>query len=267
MTRNLFLKVQKRRSAAEHEYNILKRLTGKYKCRQHVLCAFDYKYDEDKKEALIAMQYVQGKTLFDIFQKCGTFDDNQKMRKQGCPDYLKIFLEIAKAVKVFHDNGIAHLDLKPENILITKNYNPVIIDFGLSCFERDINTVNKKGKKIEISLKDRCNPKYYGGTGGYLAPEVGHSSVKNFEKVDIFALGVIFFILMIGGFPYNDDFKTNYLYLLQDLDINIKYANLLKELIFYMLDKNRKTREPNNIDYVVKILTKIYDANNPKEVK
>ena len=50
--------------------------------------------------------------------------------------YINIMRNLLKAVKYFHDLGIAHRDLKPENIIINPhdNWMPYIIDFGLSEF-------------------------------------------------------------------------------------------------------------------------------------
>jgi len=51
--------------------------------------------------------------------------------------YIKIFQDIANAIKYLHDNKFLHLDIKPANIVIfVKNDHPIakLIDFGSLCY-------------------------------------------------------------------------------------------------------------------------------------
>ncbi len=90
---------------------------------------------------------------------------------------------------------MAHLDLKPENILIDDDLKLKICDFG---FSQDVNnriTTNK-------------------GSDGYKSPEIYRASFEGFdgEKADIFALGVILFIMIFGIPPFTIASKDNCLY-------------------------------------------------------
>lgn len=76
------------------------------------------------------------------------------------------------------------MDLKPENILIGEKCILKLVDFGFSCFLKDCD-----GQRL--------------GSEGYMAPEVLNKSYKNGVKVDIFAAGVILFILCTGLFPFS----------------------------------------------------------------
>jgi calcium-dependent protein kinase len=83
---------------------------------------------------------------------------------------------------------ICHRDLKPENILLdSKNDNQIkVIDFGTSQkFE--------KGKKMTQTY----------GTAYYIAPEVLNQEYD--EKCDIWSIGVILYILLIGKPPFDGD--------------------------------------------------------------
>ncbi len=102
-------------------------------------------------------------------------------------------IQILKGIKYLHDYGIVHRDLKPENILVSIDSNGKVTlkisDFGLS--------------KI-IGTNEVCSEPY--GTIGYVAPEVLLSKEYN-KKVDIWSLGIISYLLLVGFLPF--DHKLN----------------------------------------------------------
>lgn len=80
---------------------------------------------------------------------------------------------------------MAHRDLKLENILIDDKMNIKVADFGFAT---------------STTKRDRL--KAYGGTRSYMAPEVIAKKYYNGQKIDIFAVGVIMFIVVNGCFPF-----------------------------------------------------------------
>lgn len=116
---------------------------------------------------------------------------------------LTVMFNVLKAMYSLHEMNIAHGDLKPENILINPDtYKIQIIDFGLSCFtEWNVDSVEKS----EIDTNKSCNVR---GTVNYNSPEMLNnmgkkSSVDFIKKADVFSLGVIFFKLANGTYPYH----------------------------------------------------------------
>ncbi|THD23867.1 Ovarian-specific serine/threonine-protein kinase Lok [Fasciola hepatica] len=104
-----------------------------------------------------------------------------------------LFLQMVYAVKYLHKNGITHRDLKPENILLSGPDNRCLIkvtDFGLSKLV-DGNTM----------LRTFC------GTPTYLAPEVLKTAGSGTytSAIDIWSLGVILFICLVGYPPFTDE--------------------------------------------------------------
>ena len=85
--------------------------------------------------------------------------------------------------------GIVHRDIKPENILLTnnsKNFNIKLIDFGLG---------------IILGPNEKSEQPF--GTVSYVAPEV--LSGKKYDKsVDIWSLGILSYLLLVGRLPFND---------------------------------------------------------------
>jgi len=107
------------------------------------------------------------------------------------------FQQILSAVNYLHHNYIAHCDLKLENILLmyTKDeYMPVLTDFGFSkqIDQNDPYTSEMCGTVMYIS-PEIANI-YYGGPKAKWCP----------FKSDIWALGIILYVMLTSKFPYEN---------------------------------------------------------------
>ena len=163
--------------------------------------------------------------------------------KSLTPKQLKqIMLELSTAVLFLHSVGIIHRDLKPENVLISKKENGDItvklIDFGFSRV---------------LGKLDNLNESY--GTFSYASPEILNKTPYNF-KTDIWSLGVIFYLIIVGVHPFGENEKD-----LKEIHHNIlnakykipdKVDTKMKNLIQKCLNVEAKKRP--KIEDVVKIL-------------
>jgi protein serine kinase H len=88
-------------------------------------------------------------------------------------------------VSYLHRQGVTHRDLKPENVLYSSRTADqlLISDFGLAS--------------DQALMTDTC------GTPEYIAPEVLMRFAYN-NKVDVWAVGVITYILLSGLMPFDD---------------------------------------------------------------
>ena len=122
-------------------------------------------------------------------------------RKKGLGElYSKIiFYKIVEGVKFCHEHNICHRDLKLENILLNDDFCPKICDFGFACINAP-------------DLKDTP------GTSAYLAPEVRQNMNYDGKKADIFCLGSILIILVVGikGFYRASIFDNHYYYIFKE---------------------------------------------------
>ncbi len=135
---------------------------------------------EDNINVYIVSEYCKGGELFDIISQKGSFTE-----KEACV----VMKQLMSAICYSHQNGIVHRDLKPENILMdndTDDLSIKIIDWGCA------KTIKKKEKLHQAD-----------GTSYYIAPEVLKGDYD--EKCDIWACGVIFYILLCGYPPFNGD--------------------------------------------------------------
>jgi serine/threonine protein kinase len=78
--------------------------------------------------------------------------------------------------------------LKPENILLDKNYDIKIVDFGFAC-----PLEGRDGSGFNRSVI---------GTPGYMAPEILEKQPYQGQVVDLFACGVILFIMLTQHPPF-----------------------------------------------------------------
>ena len=169
-------------------------------------------------------------------------------------DIARIFYQIISGVAYIHGMGIAHRDLKLENILFSTE-NPTspikIIDFGFSVFMDKNNEKSKEDKKDKDN--ENTDPKKFGfkrlkskvGTLYYISPEIIKGNYD--EKCDIWACGVILYILLAGYPPFSGNTDKE----VYNLITNLKYdfdkerwkniSKYAKELIKNMLTpaKNR----------------------------
>eukprot|EP00043_Microstomoeca_roanoka_P000875 m.29708 g.29708 ORF g.29708 m.29708 type:complete len:310 (-) comp10543_c0_seq1:304-1233(-) len=132
--------------------------------------------------------------------------------EQGCyteRDAAGILVQILDALSYLHNNNIVHRDLKPENLLCVSQEDPikriVISDFGLARKLKD-------GQR----LTNAC------GTPGYVSPEILLLKPYAYE-VDIWALGVIAYILLAGYPPFYSDNDDDQEVLQQTLDGRVEF--------------------------------------------
>lgn len=99
--------------------------------------------------------------------------------------------QILESVNHCHTNGVVHRDLKPENLLLASKLKGAAVklaDFGLA---------------IEV-MGDQQAWFGFAGTPGYLSPEVLKKEPYG-KAVDIWACGVILYILLVGYPPFWDE--------------------------------------------------------------
>ncbi|XP_059183408.1 serine/threonine-protein kinase H1-like [Centropristis striata] len=110
---------------------------------------------------------------------------------------------VLEGVGYLHNLGITHRDLKPENLLY---YHPgadsrlLVTDFGLATFGSAGCDISR-GDHRTWSLRTTC------GTPEYMAPEVLLRKPYSCA-VDMWALGVITYIVLSGSMPFEDDSRT-----------------------------------------------------------
>ena len=156
-----------------NEINVLSKLS-----HPNIMQIYEIFYDNTN--IYIVSEYCKGGELFEIISTKGNFSE-----KDACV----IMKQLMSAICYSHQNNIVHRDLKPENILMDNDSDDLtikIIDWG--CAQ---------------TIKTTKQSNQADGTAYYIAPEVLKGEYN--EKCDIWACGVIFYILLCGYPPFNGE--------------------------------------------------------------
>ncbi|KJE97821.1 calcium/calmodulin-dependent protein kinase II gamma M subunit [Capsaspora owczarzaki ATCC 30864] len=135
--------------------------------------------------------------VFELVSGGELFEDIVRRTFYSERDASHLMLQILSAMQHLHRLEIVHRDLKPENLLLESQRDGADIkltDFGLA-----------------VMLEKQQNEWFgFAGTPGYLSPEVV-KRVPYGKPVDMWAIGIILYILLAGYPPFWDD-DTKVLY-------------------------------------------------------
>ena len=180
----------------------------------------------DNNSYYIATELCTGGELFDRIVK------NTKFSEKTASSLVK---QMLLAIKHCHTKNIAHRDLKPENFVFHEPSDEStlkLIDFGCA-------------RKVNI------NDEYHEivGTPYYLAPEYLKGKTRTgyvLKAADVWAIGVICFILVTGQPPFNG--KNNNRIFLNIVKQPVKFpkhatvSNTLRDFILTLLNKDPNKR-------------------------
>ncbi|XP_078421701.1 calcium/calmodulin-dependent protein kinase type II subunit delta-like isoform X28 [Cetorhinus maximus] len=129
--------------------------------------------------------------VFDLVTGGELFEDIVAREYYSEADASHCIHQILDSVNHIHQHDIVHRDLKPENLLLASKCKGAAVklaDFGLA---------------IEVQGEQQA---WFGfaGTPGYLSPEVLRKEAYG-KPVDIWACGVILYILLVGYPPFWDE--------------------------------------------------------------
>ncbi|XP_055773340.1 calcium/calmodulin-dependent protein kinase type II subunit gamma-like isoform X10 [Salvelinus fontinalis] len=129
--------------------------------------------------------------VFDLVTGGELFEDIVAREYYSEADASQCINQILESVHHMHQHDIVHRDLKPENLLLASKLKGAAVklaDFGLA---------------IEVQGDEQA---WFGfaGTPGYLSPEVLRKDPYG-KPVDIWACGVVLYILLVGYPPFWDE--------------------------------------------------------------
>ncbi len=148
---------------------------NQHKCKhRHIAQVYDW--FEENNTAYIVLQFIAGKSLFNILAEEGPLDEARVKR---------YFLQVAEALQVVHAQNFQHRDIKPDNILIDSQDQAVLIDFGAA---REF--IAGQTKRLTVLL-----------TPGYAPLEQYSQQGKRFAASDFYAFAASMYELLTGELP------------------------------------------------------------------
>jgi eukaryotic-like serine/threonine-protein kinase len=209
-----------------------------------------YAVGEHEHVPYLVMERVAGRTLQSHLDS---------RRAQGMrfsiDEVIDLLTGIAEGLAVVHRAGMAHRDVTPANVMLAPGDRIVLTDFGI--FQPE----------IEVAGRLHC-----AGSPRHMAPEAIAMTVELGELylVDVYALGVIAYELLVGALPYDDRGVMKLLWMHMHApvpdpaaarcDVPPRLAALVRE----MLAKDPKDR-PQSMDAIVWRLGRLRSGSGPRE--
>ena len=143
----------------------------------------------DDGQPFLVLEHVEGERI----------DRWCEERRLPPEERLRLFLDVLSAVAHAHANLIVHRDLKPSNILVTPAGQVKLLDFGIAKL-----LDAEEGDGAAVTLTDEAGRAL---TPEYAAPEqVTGGAVTT--ATDVYALGVLLYLLLAGRHPTAGDART-----------------------------------------------------------
>lgn len=154
----------------ENEISILTEMNHPKVSRMH-------RYFEDSDNVYIILELCHNKSMIELM----------KVRNRLTESEVKWYIDqMVNGLKYIHSLKVIHRDLKLGNLFLSEKMELKIGDFGLS--ER---------VKYDGELKTSMS-----GTPNYIAPEILLNKEGHSYEVDVWAIGVIAYTLLIGRPPF-----------------------------------------------------------------
>ena len=151
----------------------------------HIARLLDAGVTEASRQPYLVLEYVDGSP---ITQYCAA-------QQLGVQARVTLFLDVLAAVAHAHNRLILHRDLKPSNILVDQSGAAKLLDFGIAKLLDDATQAEHGAAATELT---RQAGRAF--TPQYAAPEqVQGGDVTT--ATDVYALGVLLFVLLSGAHP------------------------------------------------------------------
>lgn len=128
------------------------------------------------------MPFIEGESLRAILDRRGTLPARE---------VLDILHDVVDALAYAHSRGVVHRDIKPGNILMSGTH-AMVTDFGVA-----------KALSAAIPLTGHTTSGMAIGTPAYMAPEQLAADPDADHRVDIYAVGLLAYELLVGGSPFS----------------------------------------------------------------
>jgi len=212
--------INKRNSPKDFKEKFLPRELKCMKAINHTFCIKLYEIIEFEQKVYIVMEHAGHGDLLEYIKLRGAIPEDRAR---------VMFKQICEAISYLHSISMAHRDLKCENLLLDYHNNIKVTDFGFSRF-----------------YEEPALSKTFCGSAAYAAPEILQGIPYYMPQHDIWAMGVILYIMVCASMPYDD---SNVKKMIRDqLERKVTFSKSkpvskeAKDLICHILEVNVKKR-------------------------
>ncbi|KAE9188343.1 hypothetical protein PF005_g20091 [Phytophthora fragariae] len=193
----------------------------------------------DDKLFLVLELIRGGQIMYWDDKKFRYFARNKSTGVLGKDAVRECLRDVVAALAFLHRNHICHRDIKPENILLSGDQFK-LADFGVAYMNEDAPAVAAKPEDASLRLRSTE------GTYHFLAPECTTGDEYDPYQVDVWALGVTMFTLLVGTLPFGTSVAS-----LSDVMTSIREDALIlppdldpecAELLTLLMEKNPRLR-------------------------
>lgn len=196
----------------------------KYKQEFAIKRTFKHKLSEIEYKYLVSLNHTNIIRLYDSFEDDSAqylvmdYCQNRTIKEKGrltYENFIHYAKQILEAVAYCHSHQIAHRDIKPENIFLDKYDHVKLADFGMA-----------KHFDYHVKSAEKC------GTIKYFAPEMFQCIEVDPFKADIWSLGITFFVMATGFFPFNFHSREELELMITKGEIDFTQIDLDPKIIF-----------------------------------
>ena len=146
--------------------------------------------------AYIIMEYLRGEVLGERLRR---------LPRPPLPDVLRMARKVASVLAAAHDKGIVHRDLKPDNVFLVPDPEAPggerikLLDFGIAKVKAEY-----QGPGQEVLTRTGTLM----GTPEFMAPEQVIQTGTLDGQADVYALGVVLYLMLAGQLPFTGELTS-----------------------------------------------------------
>jgi serine/threonine-protein kinase len=159
---------------------------------EHIVEVLDVGRDEAKRVPFLAMEFLVGEDLEQVFARLGPVPADVALR---------IGAQACRGLERAHAAGIVHRDIKPANLFLAAREGEVLVvkvlDFGIAKVDSALLLPDEKRRPLTRTGALVGSPLY-------MSPEQSRGRDKLDHRTDLWSLGIVLYQALVGRTPFDE---------------------------------------------------------------